>query len=196
MNGSQLTPKRMTLLPGARRRGHPPKMTTVLRLWIFLLNSPTSEVRAHCFGMKSYTPSHQHSDQLTLSLDYGRINWPISQPIHLKNCFFRGSYYQLWELQIWVNDSIPGGYGGQYCYEANILLAFGCRTADWEHGHHCTNKKSFFTSMSLCSANTKSVINPCKKFNGSSPFNWFSNVHPERKNQSRLVNNNATCHRV
>ena len=74
VNGSHLTPKRMPLLPGARRRGHPPKMTTVLRLWIFLLNSPTSEVRAHCFGMKSYTPSHQHSDQLTLSLDYGRIN--------------------------------------------------------------------------------------------------------------------------
>ena len=36
-------------------------------------NSPhTSEV-----GMKSFTPYQQHSDQLTLSLNYGRTNCPI-----------------------------------------------------------------------------------------------------------------------
>ena len=68
--------------------------------------------------------------------------------------FFRGSHYQLWELQIWVNNGIPGRYGGQYCHEAHTLLAFGRRSANWEHGQQCTNKKFFLTSMSLGSANS------------------------------------------
>ena len=74
--GNQFTP-RMSL-HGARRQGHPP-MTNALRLCVILLAPPMSEVRAHCFGMKSFTPFQQHSDQLTLSLKYGQTNCSIFQ---------------------------------------------------------------------------------------------------------------------
>ena len=74
LNGRQFTP-RMNL-PGARRQGHP-SITNVLRLCMILFTPPMSEVRAHCFGMKSFTPYQQHSDQLTLSLNYGQTNCSI-----------------------------------------------------------------------------------------------------------------------
>ena len=80
---------------------------------------------------------------------------PHISNLSLEKLFFRGSHCQLWKLKIWSHIGITRRYVGQYCHEAHILLAFGRRSTNWEHGQQFANKKFLLASMSLSSADSK-----------------------------------------